>query len=121
MIRILIVTEHKEVGEDLCTMLGLDDTIEIVGVAPSTSSAEKQASANRPDIVLVDLEMAGSSGYETVRQMAGAGMTVIALTAYDYPEARKGALQAGANRVMIKGMDLQEMVDIFRMVVDYSN
>jgi DNA-binding NarL/FixJ family response regulator len=117
MIRIMIVTKHAQVRDGLCTILRLADSIEVTGAVSSLSSAIRQACTERPDVALVDLEMPEDEGYETIRQLQHlcAGTKAIALTAHDYPAARDRAMRAGASRVIVKGMELPEMVAALRM------
>ena len=119
MIRLLIITQHTEVRDGLSTMLQLDNNIEIFGTATNPGSALDQVSAGCPDAALVDLEMAAGSGYETIHRIHRAcpHTRVIALTAHDYLAARQDALRAGACQVIVKGQDLEEMVEIIQAAV----
>lgn len=112
MVRVMIVATHIEVREGLYTVLRLAGDIELTGSAASIDSAICQARAARPDVVLIDLEMPDGEGYETIRQLKRLcpGVKTIALTAHDYPAARSSAIQAGANTVLVKGLDVAEMV-----------
>jgi DNA-binding NarL/FixJ family response regulator len=112
MIRVMIVAKHSEVREGLSIVLRLAGEIEVTGTAASVVEATQQAYAAVPDVVLIDLEMPEGEGYEAVRQLARMcrGTKIIALTSHDYPAARNGALEAGANMVMVKGLDVHAMV-----------
>ncbi|CAB3801092.1 Response regulator protein TmoT [Paraburkholderia ultramafica] len=50
----------------------------------------------RPDCVILDIQMPGTNGLEVQRQLAGRGMPVIIITAYDDPGVREQVLAAGA-------------------------
>jgi FixJ family two-component response regulator len=50
----------------------------------------------RPDCVVLDIQMPGTNGLEVQRQLAGRGMPVIIITAYDDPGVREQVLAAGA-------------------------
>ncbi len=112
MIRVMIVAKHAEVREDLIMVLRLAGSIEVCGAVSSISSAIRLACAEHPDVALIDLEMPGGEGYEAIRQLRHAcpALRTMALTAHDYPAAREKAIQSGANRVMVKGMDLPDMI-----------
>lgn len=119
MIRVLVVTKHAQVREGLCMVLRLARGIEVTGAVAGQSAAVEQARADQPHAALVDLEMPGGEGYETIRQLRRLCPTtrVIALTAHDYPAARAGALQAGARQVILKGMELEELVAAIQAAV----
>ncbi len=119
MIRVMIVATHTEVREGLCTVLHLAGSLEVSGAAAGLSSAIRQAGAACPDVALVDLEMPGGEGYETIRQLARRfpGTTLIALTAHDDAATRESAARAGAVAVLVKGMELPELVNAIQEAV----
>jgi CheY-like chemotaxis protein len=45
--------------------------ISVVGVASSGAEALRQASELRPDVLLLDIDLAGESGLEVARRLAG--------------------------------------------------
>lgn len=112
MIRVMIVAAYNEISEGLSTVLRLAGSIEVAAIASNLSDAVHQASMQCPDVALVDLEMPGCEGYEAIRQLKKQcpRMSVIALTSHDYPAARDSAARAGASMVMVKGLDVPEMI-----------
>ncbi|GAB7548996.1 response regulator transcription factor [Cupriavidus basilensis] len=50
----------------------------------------------RPDCVILDIQMPGLNGLEVQQRLAGSGMPVIFITAYDDIAVREQALAAGA-------------------------
>lgn len=123
MIRVMIVATYNEISEGLSTVLRLAGSIEIAAIASSLSNAVYQASLQCPDVVLVDLEMPGCEGYEAIRQLKKQcpRMSVIALTAHDYPAARESAARAGASMVMVKGLDVPEMIAAVQSAVESND
>lgn len=116
MMRVMIVATYDAVRDGLCTVLRLAGSIEIKAIASSAGSAIRQAALVCLDAALVDLEMPEDEGYETIQQLHRLypGVTIIALTAHDYPTARAGAIQAGADEVMVKGLGVREMVEVLQ-------
>ncbi len=112
MIRVIIIAKYSEIREGLSTVLGLAGDIEVIASAASLGDAIRQAGAPGPDVFLIDMEMPGGEGYETIRQAAREypAAKAIALTSHDYPAARESAIQAGADGVLVKGLPVQEMV-----------
>jgi DNA-binding NarL/FixJ family response regulator len=55
------------------------DGIEVVGTAGSSSEALSAAADLRPDILLVDIDLGGESGFELARQLTAAGHSRVIL------------------------------------------
>ncbi len=119
MIRVMIVATYCEVREGLSNLLRLAGDIEVTNTIANLAGAIQQAGLNPPDVVLVDLEMPGGEGYETIRQLKRQRPCIktVALTAHDYPEAKEKAFQAGASSVIVKGLGLPQMVAAIQAIV----
>jgi two-component system response regulator DesR len=119
----MIVAAYNEIREGLSTVLRLAGSIEVAAAAPSLSSAACQASLRCPDVALVDLEMPGGEGYEAIHQLKRLcpRMSVIALTAHDYPAARESAARVGASMVIVKGLSVPEMIAAVQAAVESND
>jgi CheY-like chemotaxis protein len=84
--RCLIVDDSTRFLEVARRVLEGDD-VTIVGVATNIGEALDLADQLRPDVVLVDIDLAGESGFELARrlreQSGGAGMQVILISSHD--------------------------------------
>jgi len=114
--RVLIVSQHTGVRSELCTLLQLVDGIEVVGQAAGLEDAIAQAQAARPDLALVDLEMPGRQGFDTLAKIKALHLAKvqIALTVHDYVSVRECALHCGADAVLIKGADFNTLLETIR-------
>jgi putative two-component system response regulator len=68
-----------------------------------------------PDLVLLDLHMPGTSGFDILEQLRQPGtvhalLPVVVLTADSTPEARNRALELGANDYLTKPLDRREVL-----------
>ncbi len=74
--------------------------------------------ASWPDVVLMDIELPGQSGYDAVQQIrsnaATAAIPVIALTAYAMHEDRQRCLRVGFNDYLSKPLDIHLLVEVVR-------
>ena len=76
----------------------------------------KRVTELHPDILLVDIQMPGMDGLETIRRIRShphpqvASAPVIAVTALAMPGDREYCLRAGANEYMRKPIRLKELV-----------
>lgn len=70
-LRLLIVDDHAVVREGLEAMLGIDPCFETIATAGSTEEALPYCEEFRPHVILLDLKMPGSDGFnalEIIRQ-----------------------------------------------------
>jgi len=110
-IRVLIADDQKVVRDGLAMMLGLLDGIDVIGTAVDGADAVRQATAQRPDVVLMDLNMPSVDGVEATRQLIAAGSPsrVVVLTTYADDESVFRALQAGARGYLTKDAGADEI------------
>jgi CheY-like chemotaxis protein len=77
-----------------------------VFTAASGPEAVEQAQRYRPDVILLDLQLPGMSGFETARALrataAAATTPLMAVTGYSGTREHDEALAAGVNAVMVK-------------------
>ncbi len=62
MIRVVIVDDHPVLRSGLAQLLGETDDIVVVGEAADGAEALEVVRAVKPDVVLMDLQMAGVDG-----------------------------------------------------------
>ena len=76
--------------------------------------------ADRPDCLLLDLQMSGLSGTDVQRALncAGAHIPVIIITAHDSPGAREACLREGAIAYLCKPLDERVVLDALRLAID---
>ena len=111
--RVLIVDDTPQVRQGLRTLLPLACQaagllLEIVGEAGDGKEAIQQASALRPDVVLMDLELPELDGYAATRairgreQGQGVHTRIVAMTANVLPGDREKCLSAGMDDYITK-------------------
>lgn len=76
----------RTVGMDADSFASGDQFLEQLACAPSY----------RPDCVVMDVHMPGLSGLQVQQRLAGSGLPIIFITAYDDAATRAQALGAGA-------------------------
>jgi len=115
-IRILLVDDHQVVREGLRRMLELEADMTVVGEAANAKEALTQAESLSPEIVLMDIKMAGVDGIELTRQVKAKqpSCNVIMLTLYD--EYLPEAIEAGAVGYLLKDVKRDELVRAIRAV-----
>jgi len=78
----LVVDDERLARKELISMLQAFDTIEIAGEADSVASAIKQLSKFKPDLLFLDIQMPGKSGFDLLDEVETEAK-IIFVTAYD--------------------------------------
>jgi DNA-binding NarL/FixJ family response regulator len=68
-IRVLIADDHRLFAEALAAILATDERFEVIGQAHNGEKAVELAAAQKPDIVLMDIQMPKLDGVEAARQI----------------------------------------------------
>jgi DNA-binding LytR/AlgR family response regulator len=110
-LRTLIVDDEPIARRVLREELDSLKDVEVVGEAENGASALDKISAQRPDLVLLDLQMPGMGGLEVVRNLRhGTHMPVIVIvTAYD--KYALEAFEAGAVDYLLKPVGQDRLAD----------
>lgn len=117
-IKLLIVDDHPMVREGLSAMLGSYDNINISDCCSNCEEALAAALTVEPDVILMDIKMAGTSGIETTRQILAQkpGIKVIFLTVFEDTESIRLALQSGAAGYILKNVSRQTLIETIERV-----
>jgi DNA-binding response OmpR family regulator len=121
--RVLVIDDSELVREAASIALGLAGWDPVV--APDGAAGIGTATADPPDGVLLDVEMPGIDGVETLRRLRAdprtAGIPVAFLTAKGDDEAERAALlAAGADAVIAKPFQLPQLADAVRAAFGWS-
>ncbi len=125
---ILIIDDHPLLRRGVSQLLELEDDLELVGEAGEPEAGIRLTLELDPDMVLLDLNMPGMNGIETLKQLREKGFAgrVVMFTVSDQEEDVVDALQAGADGYLLKDMDPDELVrqmrqaSLGRMVISES-
>ena len=117
-IRVLVVDDHAIVRAGLRRVLDAEPDIETVGEAPNAERAVFEAMAHKPDVVLMDVVMPGTSGIEIIPtlQQNVQEAKVLVLSMQDDPHYLREAFDAGASGYVLKEAADTEVVDAVRAV-----
>jgi DNA-binding NarL/FixJ family response regulator len=118
MIRIVVVDDHPIVRQGLVATLDDETDFQVVGAASSAEEAVTLVGQQRPDLVLLDLELPGMSGVEAIPRLCEASPSthVLVFTAYDTDERVLSAVRAGAGGYLLKGAAVTEITSAIRAV-----
>lgn len=114
--RIFLIDDHEVVRDGLQRMLELEEDIEVVGEAGDAQEALSGVELLSPEIVLMDIKMAGTDGIQLTRQLREKqpNLNIIMLTLYD--EYLTQAIEAGAVGYLLKDIKRGELIKAIRAV-----
>ncbi len=110
-IRVAVADDHRVVRVGLEQLLGTFADVELVGAAPGGEEAVALCSAERPDVLLLDLSMPDVDGIEVTKRLAeGSPDTrVIVFTSFSDRDRIVEALDAGAIGYLLKDAEPHEI------------
>ncbi len=116
--RIVIADDHAVLRESLAALLESQKEFEVVGKAANGEAALEMVQKRHPDVLVLDLFMPGSDGFEVLRTLDGAGSRVasIVLTASESQLDYAQAVRLGARGLVQKGDDPQKLFAAIRTV-----
>lgn len=118
-ISVMVVDDHPiwrdSVARDLAER-GFD----VRATAPDAHAAVRIATAVRPDVVLMDLNLGDTSGVDATREITGAlpDTRVLVLSASGEHHDVLEAVKAGASGYLVKSASATELVDAVRRTAD---
>jgi DNA-binding NarL/FixJ family response regulator len=118
--KVLIVDDHRMFSGALEALLDGEVGFETVGTATSAEEALALAEHDRPDVVLMDIDLPGMNGIEATRRLVAADpdVRVVAISALTDPELLSGAIEAGACGFVPKAHAADELVDLIRQAAE---
>jgi DNA-binding NarL/FixJ family response regulator len=117
--RVLIVDDDVPTRIGLRAILRSEDDMEVVGEATTGLEAVSLATAQRPDVVLMDVHLPDIDGIEATARIVSAAAPVprvLILTTFDQSEYVYRAIEAGASGFLLKRTRAEELVDAIRAV-----
>ena len=117
LIRVAIIDDHPLFREGAVNTLVGVEGIEVVGEGATAADALRIAQEHSPDVVLLDVMIAGG-GIEATSNVVGAhpNVHIIMLTASDDEQHVASALKAGARGYLLKGSGGEEIVQAVRAI-----
>lgn len=118
MIKVMLVDDHPLVLEGLRALMESQPDIQVVATTTDGSAVVDLARLHRPDVVVLDLELGATSGYEVLRRLRAERVParVLVLTAYGDGESLRAALEHQADGIALKTDSPARTVDALRAV-----
>ena len=117
-LRVMLVDDHAVVRMGFKLLLETCDDIEVVAEAESGEAACQGCESAAPDVVVMDIAMAGIGGIEAIKRLIAKDnhLHILALSAHEDISHPMRALQAGAMGYLSKRSAPEVLIDAIRAV-----
>ncbi|MGA2991299.1 MAG: response regulator transcription factor [Candidatus Korobacteraceae bacterium] len=119
-IRIVIADDHAVLRESLAALLETQADFQVVGKAASGDDALELLRQQDPDVLVLDLFMPGTDGFEVLRLLDKAGLRVasVVLTASENHPDYVQVVRLGARGLVLKGDSPDKLFTAIRSVAN---
>lgn len=122
--RVLIVDGHSVIREGLTQRINDEPDLTVCGEAQSTVEALQSINQCQPDIVVLELALAGGHGSELIKELRSKGnpVPILVFTMFDESLYALRVLQAGAQGYLTKAEPSDRLLSAIRTVLkgDYA-
>ena len=117
-IRVMLVDDHQSLLWGLSKLIeGAAPAFELAGIASDTDAALETARLTRPDVVLLDLDLDGHSGFEILPDLlAQRGLKALILSGHRDALLRQQAMMLGASGFIGKDQPAQTILTAIERV-----
>jgi len=120
MIRVAIADDQQLIRGGFRSLLESEPDIEVVGEAGTGTEAVALVTAEKPDVVLMDIRMPGGDGLWATEQIAAdpalADTHIVIVTTFELDEYVGQAIRAGASGFLVKDTEPVELIRAVRVV-----
>ncbi|MEU8202372.1 response regulator transcription factor [Streptosporangium sp. NPDC049046] len=117
MIRLLVADDEDLIRGALAALLSLEDDLDVVAEAATTTDAVRLAHERRPDIAVLDLEMPPADGLRAAQAIRAELPTrIVLVTRHARPGVLRRALAAGVSGFVPKTTPATRLAEIIRDV-----
>jgi len=112
MIRIILFDDNRSICDSIGLLLSTIDEMALVATYHNAENVVERIRKATPDVILMDIDMAGITGIEAVRQIRAKNVTipVIMLTGFEDADKVFASICAGANGYILKSANMDELV-----------
>lgn len=116
--RIVVADDHRIMREGVRMLLADCEGVEVVGEAAEGESLLRVLGSTEADVVLMDLEMPGLGGLDTLDRLRDEfpRIAVVILSMHDRPDVVRRAIALGAEGYLLKSASREEVVRALEVV-----
>jgi two-component system, NarL family, nitrate/nitrite response regulator NarL len=119
-IRVAIVDDHTILRAGLRLLIEAKPDLLVVGEAANREEAFSLVAREKPDIILLDLDLGGDSSLSFMQDLIGisGGARVLVLTGVVDPKDHQRAVRLGARGLVFKEKCVQDLIDAIKQIND---
>jgi two-component system, NarL family, nitrate/nitrite response regulator NarL len=116
---VIIIDDHALFRKGVNQMISIENDFSVIGEAASGADGLLLVEKLKPDVVLIDLNMKGMNGLQTLSQIKEKKLEsrCIVLTVSDAEDDLLEALRAGADGYLLKDMEPEELCSSLRKAI----
>lgn len=109
---ILLIDDHPMLRNGVKQLISLEPSLKVIGEAGDGKLGIKIAEEQDPDLILLDLNMPGMNGFETLDELRKRELSgrIILFTVSNYSDDLVNALKRGADGYLLKDMEPEELI-----------
>lgn len=114
----MLVDDHPMLRRGLSDLLSMEDDLLPVAQASSGQEAVELALSHDLDLILLDLNMPGMNGIETIHALRSAGLVDVRIVIFSVSDDHDDVLEAlreGADGYLLKDMEPEELIEQIRL------
>ncbi|PMH43278.1 DNA-binding response regulator [Vibrio sp. 10N.286.49.B3] len=114
--RVMLVDDHPLMRRGISQLLNFEDDFDVVAEASNGADAIAIAHEKDPDLILLDLNMKGMSGLDTLKALRtdGSQAHIVILTVSDSSLDIEMIVKAGADGYLLKDTEPDELVTLLK-------
>ncbi len=122
MVRILVADDHDIVCAGLERMIAAQGDMEVCGSAGGGTEAVEKAATLHPDVIILDMNMAGLNGLETTREIRKKmpECEVLLFTGVETDDLMRQAFLCGAKSFILKSDARAHLLDAIRSLAEHK-
>jgi two-component system nitrate/nitrite response regulator NarL len=117
---LLTIDDHPLCRKGVSDLIDMDPDLELIGEAANGEDGLALAKRFNPDLILLDINMKGTSGLETLKAIKNQPLDsrILMLTVSDQEEDVLFALRNGADGYLLKDMEPEDILRSIRKAVE---
>lgn len=120
MIRICLIEDDATIRDGYTFLLGNTPGLSVVAAYPNADEALKKIAQEQPDVILLDIELPGTSGLDALPKLKKLlpETYILMLTVYEQPNHIFRALGTGASGYLTKNSSPEKIVSAIHEVME---
>ena len=118
--KILIADDSKMIRERIIAMISVIPGVEIVGQAENAGEAIVFIEVLKPDVVILDIRMAGGGGIEVLKKIKQKKIEIVKIILTNYPNSqyKKKCFELGADYFFDKSTEFNKITGVLSNLIN---